>query len=101
MIVSNEFNRLYHGCYLADFHDQLLAKCATFGSLDKFKQTMKDANKLYPVYKKSGKKVSTRDILNKDLVYHIEWIRRHFANYGVIANIDEEQYKRMMELAHN
>lgn len=70
-------------------------------SFDKFKQAIKYANETYPRYKDTTNTVSTKDIRSKDLVNHIEWIRLYAANYGFTLTIDDEEWDRMMELAHS
>jgi len=100
MRITKEFNRLYHSAFLKDLYDQMNFIFNLEMSFDNFKQMLKYANKSYPRYKDSNDLVSTRDISSKDLVKHIEWIRRYASSYGFTLNIDEEDYRRMMELAH-
>ncbi len=100
MRITSEFNGLYHGLFLRDLYDQMSFVFNLGVTFDGFKQMLKYANKKYPRYEGTNDTVSTVDIRNKDLVYHIDWIRRYAANYGFTLNIDDEAFKRMMELAH-
>ena len=100
MRITKEFNRLYHGCFLKDLYDQMMHKRCLAMSFEKFKQAIKYANKHYPRYNNTNDTVSTKDIRSKDLVYHLEWIRKYAAGYGFTLTIDDEAWERMMQLAH-
>ena len=100
MRITNEFNRLYHGAFLGDLYKQMMHKKCLAMTFDKFKQALKYHNKGYPRYENTNNLVSTTDIRSGDLVNHIEWVRWYAGNYGFVLTIDDEAYRRMMELAH-
>jgi len=100
MLITPEFNRLYHACFLKDLYDQMIHCHRLVISFKKFKDALKYANKDYPRYNVTNDIVSTRDIRSGDLIKHIEWIRLYAAEYGFTLSIDEKSYNRMMELAH-
>jgi len=100
MRITNEFNKLYHGAFLNDLFIQMLSEHRLAMSFDKFKQELKRINDDYPCYNGTQDKVSTRDIRSKDLIQHIEFIRLYASEYGFTLSIDDEAYRRMMELAH-
>ena len=108
MIVSSQFNRLYHSVlndakslqlmvvdmYENDF--QLRPRSINFES---FKQLCKMLNTNYP--KVNKKAVSTRDINSKDLTLHVEWlINTVYANGGEVA-IQEDEWKRIINEIRN
>jgi len=100
MRVTSNFNKLYHACFLKDLFDQMTHAHSLYMSFDSFKQALKYANKEYPRYDGTTDLVSTKDIRSGDLVSHLEWIRRYAGNYGFTIAIDDEEFKRMCELAH-
>jgi hypothetical protein len=100
VLVSPEFNRLYHGAFLGDIYKQMLSQKRIIISFEKFKEALKYANESYPRYDNSTDLVSTRDIRNKDLVLHIEWIIKWAGEYGITPGIVQEQWSRLLELTH-
>ena len=100
MVVSAEFNALYHGAFLGDLYKQMLAKKAIIMTFDKFKQALKYSNDSYPRYTGTDDLVSTAQLSNKDLLDHIEWITRWSSEYGLSLNIHDEEWDRLMAKAH-
>lgn len=100
MVISSEFSRLYHGCFLGDIYKQMVAQKRIIITFEKFKEALKYANKNYPRYDGTDDLVSTRDIRNRDLVRHIEWIVKWAGEYGITPQIVDDEFNRMMQLAH-
>lgn len=100
MQITAEFNRLYHGAFLKDLYDQMVSKRRIIISFLFFKEALKYANPNYPRYENTNDLVSTKDINSKDLVDHLEWIRLYAGEYGFTLTIDDQEWSRMMELAH-
>jgi len=100
MRITHNFSRLYHGAFLKDLYDQMVGAKRIIISFDKFKQALKYANKNYPRYNNTSDLVSTADISSKDLCNHLEWIRRYASEYGISLKIDDDEWERIMELAH-
>ena len=100
MQISSEFNRLYHGVFLMDIYKQMLAQKRIIITFEKFKDALKYANKNYPRYNNTDDPVSTRDIRSADLVAHIDWIVRWAGEYGITPKIVEDEWNRLLELAH-
>lgn len=100
MKITPEFNRLYHGAFLNDLHTQMCAARKMIISFEKFKEVLKYVNKDYPRYSETNDPVSTRDIRSKDLCSHIEFIIKWAGEYGFTPQIVEDDWNRLMELAH-
>ena len=71
-----------------------------FMSFDKFKQALKYANESYPRYDGTNDLVSTKDIRSGDLVNHLEWIRKYANEFGFVLTIDDDEWSRLLQLAH-
>ena len=96
MKVSSNFNRFYHSL-LGEFYKQAdevkvegIGILYTKGlTLDNFKQTLKLLNLEYP--RENYTTLSTKDISNKDLVEHIEFIiKLAYQNYYRLKVVEQE-----------
>ena len=96
MVISNNYNKFYHGTLLGDLYKQMIEQKRIAMSFDKFKQAIKYANKTYPRHD-GGELVSTMLITNKDLGDHIEWIIRWSSSYGLTLKYIEEQWQELLK----
>jgi len=100
MLISVEFNKFYHAL-LNDVYVQVLhqADVKLVLSFEKFKMMLKHIDKSYPKYDGTKNYVSTRDIRNRDLVRHIDFIIDWAGKYGISPQIVEDEWNRIMQNA--
>ena len=98
MNVSSNFNRLYHGLFLAEIYKQMLSQKKIDINFETFKGMLKYLNPDYPKYDGTDEAVSTKDIKSADLVQHIEFIIAWSGGYGITPSIIQEEFDRMMTL---
>ena len=94
--ISSNFNRFFHSI-LKDFHSQARANDLTITCYDEFKQNLKSVNEDYPL--KDGLFISTRDIENKDLIQHIEFIIKFAGEFGISLQFVEDEWDRILKEA--
>ena len=87
---SEPHSRFYHSV-LRDFYNQLLEQRLAY-DFNQLKQGLKKLDPNYP-------DISTASITDKQLVHHIEFIVRHFAQYGIEAQFVAEEWERLKKLA--
>jgi len=102
MKISGNFNRFYHSL-LREFYQQAVkVRIEGVGvlylrglTLDNFKQTLKLLNFNYP--RKNNTPLSTRDITNKELVGHIEYIIKIAYQNGYKLSIVEREWENLLK----
>ena len=122
MDISIRFNRFYHSI-LNDLHKKSnslvirelidtrtggafkLVKYEDWTDMDELKQLLKILNLDYKVVVKNcfqtpleylEEKQSTKDIDNKELLKHIEWIFRTAANNGISLQFIEDEWRELI-----
>ena len=102
MKISRNFNRFYHSL-LREFYQQavkvriegvgvLYLKGLTYNN---FKQTLKLLNFNYP--RKNNTPLSTRDISNKELVEHIEFIIKLAYQNNYKLQVVEREWEQILK----
>ena len=102
MKISSNFNRFYHSL-LKEFYQQavkvriegvgvLYLKGLTYNN---FKQTLKLLNFNYP--RKNNTPLSTRDINNKELVEHVEYIIKIAYQNGYKLSVVEQEWDLILK----
>ena len=76
----------------------LLEKNIDYFDLDDLKQIFKAVNFDYPI-DDDGEKVSTKEITDKELVQHLEFIYKTLGENGYLIPIIEEEWQRLMNSA--
>lgn len=71
-----------------------LTKHEDYSEMDELKQLLKILNLDYKV--NEDKKTSTKDIDNKELLKHIEWIFRTASNNGITLDIVEDDWNYLI-----
>jgi hypothetical protein len=101
MVISKEFQGFYFAL-VTDAHIQVLKKTDTKMVLTfkKFRELLKYLDSNYPRYLSNNELVSLRDIRNKDLVTHIEFIIKWCANYGIELQYVSDEWDRLLQSAH-
>jgi len=100
MLISIEFNKFYHAL-LNDVYVQVLHKADVklVLNFERFKMILKHLDKSYPKYNETKDFVSTKDIRNRDLVRHIDFIINWAGEYGISPQIVEDEWDRIMQHA--
>ena len=103
MIISNQFNRFYHKCIISEI--KLIDKPISFYnrfkvrfsglSIKSIKTMLKMLDLNYP--RSNDNVISIKDIENKELCEHIEWIFKEFANNGVTFKVIEDEWNRLLK----
>ena len=114
--ISAQFNKFYHSRILSDmfnkshsikFNELLdtrtskvfeLVKYEDYNSLDELKQLLKILNFNYKVDEENDKKVSTKDIDNKELLAHIEWVIKLCTENDIILPMVQEDWDLMIQM---
>ena len=107
MKISNNFNRFYHS-QIKELFQKIPSKLKIEGigtiyikgmTFYTFKQMLKLINLDYP-RDEAGHPLSTRDISNKELVQHIEFIFKLAAQNGVEMNIIKQEWELLLRRAN-
>ena len=118
MNISIRFNSFYHSRILNDMFlkanqivfreikdsrtgkNFILKKYDDYSDIDELKQLLKILNFSYKVDEKNDKKVSTKDIDNKELLAHIEWVIRLCTENDILLPMVQEDWDLMIQM-HN
>ncbi len=106
-------NNFYYA-FITDIHKQCLEKHITVENMDYLRNGLKEIDENYPRYDKvihgvnyngvdviDKKPISSAKLTTKQMVDHIEFVIEFVGRFGITPAFVEEDYKRMMELAHN
>ena len=107
MKISNNFNRFYHAQIKELFHkvpsrlkiEDIGTIYITGMTFYTFKQMLKYINLDYP-RDEIGHPISTRDISNKELVQHIEFIFKLAAQNGVEMSVIKQEWELLIRRAN-
>ena len=69
-------------------------------SFERFKEALKYLNDNYPRYTDTGNLVSTKDISDRDLSDHVEFIIAWAGEYGITPQIIEDEWEALKQEAH-
>ena len=102
MKISGNFNRFYHSL-LGEFYRQAdRVRIEGVGvlylrglTLDNFKQTLKLLNLEYP--RENFTTLSTKDITNKDLVEHVEFIIKLAYQNNYKLKVVEQEWEQILK----
>ena len=116
MTISNSFNRFYHKAVLIDlfrksgtlkFYELIdtrtneaftIYKGEDFNTIDELKQLLKILNLNYEVNEdERNGKLSTRDINNKALLEHIEWVFKLAAENHIELDTIKDEWDRLIK----
>jgi len=114
MEIASRFNRFYHALLNEAFHKArqisfrewkdnstngclIFYKYEDYDCMDELKQIFKLMNLNYEVC--GDDKLSTKDIDNKKLSSHIEWITKILNENGIEFNHDIEKWERLKQEA--
>ena len=102
MLISNQFNRLLRGV-IGEYRDQMVATADPEFKAVAERITQQDMkiilcewNTEFPV-DQDGKKLSFTKISNKEACDHLEFIFMKGGEKGFTFNVNEEEWKRLME----
>ena len=116
MEISARFNSFYHSRILNDMFSQanqivfcevkdtrtgknfILKKYDDYTDVDELKQLLKILNFNYKVDEKNDKKVSTKDINNKELRSHIEYVIKLCAENDITLPMVQEDWDLMIQM---
>tara|TARA_R110002074_G_scaffold400352_3_gene595602 strand:+ start:122 stop:481 length:360 start_codon:yes stop_codon:yes gene_type:complete len=115
MEISTRFNKFYHSRILNDMFlkanqivfceikdtrtgkNFILKKYEEYSDVEELKQLLKILNFNYKVDKKNDKKISTKDIDNKELLAHIEWVIKLCAENDIMLPMVQEEWDLMIQ----
>ena len=100
MVISRNFNRFYHSLLneLVKSTNKLKIPgigIYYFSTLESLKMFLKIANLDYPK-NEEGEPTSTKDLSNKELVAHIEFIFKVATENGYTFRVIEEEWQRLI-----
>ncbi len=107
MRISNNFNRFYHS-QIKELFQKIPSKLKIEGigtiyingmTFYTFKQMLKLINLDYP-RDEVGHPLSTRDISNKELVQHIEFIFKLAGQNGIEMNVIKQEWELLLRRAN-
>ena len=67
-----------------------------YSCVDELKQLLKILNVNYAVNEEKDEKVSTKDVDNKELLNHIEWIFKTASNNAIILDVVEDEWQYLI-----
>ena len=115
MEISTRFNKFYHSRILKDMFSKanqivfceirdtrtgknfILKKYEEYSDVEELKQLLKILNFNYKVDKKNDKKISTKDINNKELLAHIEYVIKLCAENEIMLPMVQEEWDFMIQ----
>ena len=97
--ISHNFNRFYHAL-LHDIYIQMQRQNRIIMSFERFKEALKYLNANYPRYTDTGNLVSTKDISDRDLSDHVEFIIAWAGEYGITPQIIEDEWEALKQEAY-
>tara|TARA_R110000851_G_C13025466_1_gene560589 strand:+ start:858 stop:1163 length:306 start_codon:yes stop_codon:yes gene_type:complete len=76
----------------------ILKKYDDYADVDELKQLLKILNFSYKVDEKNDKKVSTKDIENRELLAHIEYVIKLCAENDIMLPMVQEDWDLMIQM---
>lgn len=67
-----------------------------YSYVDELKQLLKILNVNYAVNEEKDEKVSTKDVDNKELLNHIEWIFKTASNNAITLDVVEDEWQYLI-----
>ena len=116
MEISVRFNKFYHSRIIKDMFLKanqiifceikdtrtgkyfILKKYDDYTDVDELKQLLKVLNFSYKVDEKNDKKVSTKNIDNKELLAHIEWVIKICTENDIVLPMVQEDWELMIQM---
>ena len=113
----------FYFAFITDIHKQALEKHITVQNMDYMRNGLKEIDENYPKelinhwinpdfkrnfnqevfdnhVKEHGKPISSAKLTTKQMTDHIEFIIHFVAEFGITPQFVEDEWKRLLELAH-